>query len=727
MQHKPKLSIIVCIYAQTSNLDAFIHNIITQDFLDFELIIMNICQSGTEKKLVDSYIKSDKRIHYIYNDKFNLFLAREFACKYAHSDYIIFCNPEDRLLPNAINILYSMIILKKVDLIIARQYDVVDGIKCIDKSIINILEKYHDIPFSIHETNYELFESKLNLEAKIFKKELLLICFSRIKKIYRYVNDNVLLCLYYSTSKKISLIYDYVYKHNNKSVPYLERQNFILERINTFKQFFTLCNEFFILPNGAYYTLTCNLLNFVKRSMSNNKGVLFPKKQDFIFLKNFVDNYKTISAYLWIIDELHPYKTFFKKLFRIEKGTKKIYIYLFNIRFFSLIRFSYLEKIRKETLVKKVYILKLKKLCFDAAFRRISICFYVNQKQKWQSELLLKKFAASDRYNISFVFYPNPASPNSNDDYLFYKSKGFPIFMAEKTNPNDFDIVFYQQPWCIIKNWKPSVAYKYALLCYIPYCVYSLVSPYNYIKNFHPYLWKQFSDYYQDSISFHNKIFLGSLKVEELHNYLINRECSNDLKVLYKKTIVYAPHHSFAENSHNMSTWIYMGEFILNFANKYKDHYNWIFRPHPRFKHELRNLNILTDSQIDYYFDSWSKIGTVDEYSCWQELLSKADILITDSISFLYDFAVTGKPLIHLLSLRQRDAFTDKLDQIINGYYSVYTLEQLQDIFDKVIVKSLDSKKKLRERTIKESDFIYSYSASDNIYNYFNMLFHLKK
>lgn len=140
---------------------------------------------------------------------------------------------------------------------------------------------------------------------------------------------------------------------------------------------------------------------------------------------------------------------------------------------------------------------------------------------------------------------------------------------------------------------------------------------------------------------------------------------------------------------------------------KSKDQFNWVFRHRPRFRYELLKLHIFSEEQISSYFDEWNAVGVVDEFSPWQDLLSNTDVLITDSISFLFDFAVTDEPLIHLLSLNQRDVFTDEMDQINSGYYLVYNLEQLQNIFNSLIINSIDLQKTIREKLLLEKHFVY--------------------
>lgn len=160
---------------------------------------------------------------------------------------------------------------------------------------------------------------------------------------------------------------------------------------------------------------------------------------------------------------------------------------------------------------------------------KINVCFYVNEPQKWQSELLFKQFKQSNDFNVSFVFYPNPESVAVDKDFEYFRNKGVKVYFALQTKPDDFDIIFYQQPWLICKHWKLSNTSLSSLTCYVPYCVYSLYSNLNCINNFHPLLWKQFTDF-SNHLSINNQIFLGSLKMQEFLLYLKHKTAVNDKK-----------------------------------------------------------------------------------------------------------------------------------------------------------------------------------------------------
>lgn len=155
-----------------------------------------------------------------------------------------------------------------------------------------------------------------------------------------------------------------------------------------------------------------------------------------------------------------------------------------------------------------------------------------------------------------------------------------PFRKAEEVSPDRYDIIFYQQPWNLQKNWVLRKTHQHALTCYIPYCVYSLESKLNNMMEFHPFLWRQFCDsiYDVENKSEKFKIFLGSTKIETILENLIKAKVEKK-----KLNILYAPHHSFENNSLRMATFHNFGNQILDFAEDHQDDINWTFRPHQGF------------------------------------------------------------------------------------------------------------------------------------------------
>ncbi len=97
----PKLSIIICTHNREKLLPRALDSVLTQDFKDFELIIIDDASSDGTEVLINSYIARDNRIKYFKNDH-NLGIAksRNKGCKIAEGEYIAMLDSDDWWLKN---------------------------------------------------------------------------------------------------------------------------------------------------------------------------------------------------------------------------------------------------------------------------------------------------------------------------------------------------------------------------------------------------------------------------------------------------------------------------------------------------------------------------------------------------------------------------------------------------------------------------------------------------
>ena len=50
---------------------------------------------------------------------------------------------------------------------------------------------------------------------------------------------------------------------------------------------------------------------------------------------------------------------------------------------------------------------------------------------------------------------------------------------------------------------------------------------------------------------------------------------------------------------------------ILDWAKKHSDTVTWIFKPHPAFRYELIKNAIMTEQEVDEYYNGWSSVGNI--------------------------------------------------------------------------------------------------------------------
>lgn len=114
----PKISILVPIYNVEKYLPRCIESILSQDFRDYELILVDDGSPDGCPQICDEYAMKDKRIKVVHKKNGGLVSARLAGFKEARGEYLMFLDSDDYLYPYAISILYNKI---------CEGYDIVRG------------------------------------------------------------------------------------------------------------------------------------------------------------------------------------------------------------------------------------------------------------------------------------------------------------------------------------------------------------------------------------------------------------------------------------------------------------------------------------------------------------------------------------------------------------------------------------------------------------------------
>lgn len=114
----PKVSILVPIYNVEKFLPRCIESVLSQDFRDYELILVDDGSPDQCPQICDEYAKKDSRIKVVHKKNGGLVSARLAGFKEARGEYVMFLDSDDYLYPYAISCLYNKII---------EGYDIVRG------------------------------------------------------------------------------------------------------------------------------------------------------------------------------------------------------------------------------------------------------------------------------------------------------------------------------------------------------------------------------------------------------------------------------------------------------------------------------------------------------------------------------------------------------------------------------------------------------------------------
>lgn len=169
----PAISIIITAYNYGRFLGRAIESVLSQDFTDFELLILNNASTDNTDEVVKRYI-NDPRVRYIVNETNIGALANSskgLACALASS--ILFLSADDFLLPNALSILHhTLTVNNNVDFVYGR-YLFVDQ----NDGVIREVKHPGWLPYDHKGRKYEFadllqFDCYISMPTVLFKRSV---------------------------------------------------------------------------------------------------------------------------------------------------------------------------------------------------------------------------------------------------------------------------------------------------------------------------------------------------------------------------------------------------------------------------------------------------------------------------------------------------------------------------------------------------------------------------
>lgn len=117
----PKVSVIVPVYNADAYVGKCIESVQTQTMDDWELILVNDASTDKSLQIIKEYEVKDERIKVLsYDENKGPMYARERGCKIASGDYITFCDSDDQLAANALQLMYSTALEQSVDVVVCQ-------------------------------------------------------------------------------------------------------------------------------------------------------------------------------------------------------------------------------------------------------------------------------------------------------------------------------------------------------------------------------------------------------------------------------------------------------------------------------------------------------------------------------------------------------------------------------------------------------------------------------
>lgn len=110
-------SIVIPVYnVNPAFLDQCINSILTQSFSDFEIILVDDGSTDTSGQLCDEFAAKDNRISVIHKQNGGVSSARNEGISAAKGEWLLFCDADDTLQENCLELVFQTISVKNYDL-----------------------------------------------------------------------------------------------------------------------------------------------------------------------------------------------------------------------------------------------------------------------------------------------------------------------------------------------------------------------------------------------------------------------------------------------------------------------------------------------------------------------------------------------------------------------------------------------------------------------------------
>ncbi len=123
---QPLVSIIVPVYNAEKTISRCIESILGQEYINFELLLMDDGSKDESGRICDSFAKNDTRIRVIHKENSGVSDTRNLALNLAQGKYLQFLDADDWITPNATRTFVESAETANADMVICDFYRVID-------------------------------------------------------------------------------------------------------------------------------------------------------------------------------------------------------------------------------------------------------------------------------------------------------------------------------------------------------------------------------------------------------------------------------------------------------------------------------------------------------------------------------------------------------------------------------------------------------------------------
>lgn len=293
------LSIIVPIYNVEKHLARCIESIISQNFSDWELILVNDGSTDESKHIAEAYVNKDSRVHLINSNNYGVSHARNIGLMNATGKYISFIDSDDELEQNAFATFNNIETIHQASLYKFGYNKIINGIK---SSVISQQVGLFNVPQTLLIIEQNMYSGFL--WNSIFKKDIIYKHQLKFDESISWCEDHLFFYEYLSCCKEIyicdSIYYKYYVGVNPTSLSSIKRSPFLYLEIGK--------REFYLKDK-------CNPDNLKELIAINQRGF---NEKCIIAVRHAIIQHWNFKALFVLYQEIQKSFSFTKKIYFLK-------------------------------------------------------------------------------------------------------------------------------------------------------------------------------------------------------------------------------------------------------------------------------------------------------------------------------------------------------------------------------------------------------------------------
>ena len=357
---------------------------------------------------------------------------------------------------------------------------------------------------------------------------------------------------------------------------------------------------------------------------------------------------------------------------------------------------------------------------------KLNVLFFVINESCWKFDTVYWKMSKRKRYNPVIFVCPQCdrgeeyKQEQQKSCYDFFKERGYNVVNSFDAVTGNYinarslspDIIFYTNPYEGLIDERYYISnFTDVLTCYANYAFLNNDEKWAASLTLHKSVWKYFCEYdftrhynkIGTKLYYDNRVVVG---YQMYDRFFDKNFVGSDWKQqgTSKKRIIYAPHHTIEKEGWiHYSTFLTTGEIMAELRDKYKDHVQFVFKPHPLLKGKLYNAEGWGREKTDAYYEAWANAENsafVD--TNYVDLFKSSDALIHDCGSFIVEYLYVQKPVMHLNTGQIKEELNVEAMEAYQAHYLMNKTEDIEKFITEVVLKGKDTKREDREAVYKK-------------------------